>query len=91
MEYIIVSPSVNLQTKTGGYYVARGYIDKYIVRDYIAPIYKDYFGKLGCSQPLTFETIETAQQYIKHNGGLFPNDWKTAIYDPCTNDIICIL
>lgn len=77
MNFIIVSLSVQINPVRGGYY--------------IAPVYKDYFGKLGCSQALCFETLEKARDYINNNGGLIPNDWKIAKYNACTNTIMEVL
>ena len=91
MNFIIVSLSVQINPVRGGYYIARSYMGDFMARDYIAPVYKDYFGKLGCSQALCFETLEKARDYINNNGGLIPNDWKIAKYNAFTNTIMEVL
>lgn len=86
MEFVVVNPSVSSKERRGGYAVARRYIDRYAAIDFIAPVQCDYFNHLGCSQVLTFDTIEHAQRYIEKST-LIPNDWKICKYNATCNTI----
>lgn len=86
MSYVICSNSTG-----GGYYVARSYNyggDKYAARDYIAPLYRDYFGKYTVSCAVEFETVDQARRYLTAHAGLIPDTWHIRKYDPCMNAVL---
>jgi hypothetical protein len=81
MGYVITSNGAK-----PGYIVERSYMG-YKARDYIAPLYYVYGGRLSCSGALTFDTIQAARNYLNGHNGLIPDTWKICEYDPCSNNI----
>lgn len=70
-----------------GYILERSYIGDYKARDYIAPLYPVFGGRLSCSGALIFETIQAARDYLTGHNGVIPDTWKICKYDSCMNTI----
>lgn len=68
-----------------GYYLARSNIDRFTVRDFIAPLYREYGGRLSASQALIFNSKEEAQKYLDRHYGIIPDTWKITKYNVCCN------
>ena len=71
----------------GCYYIARTQIDRFTVRDYIAPMYRCYNGVKNvyqASQALLFDTIDAAKDYIRRST-LIPDDWSVKPYNVTCN------
>ena len=78
--YILTSGTLG-----GGQYLARNGPHDFKCIDYLAPLYREFGGRVVASQALIFDTPAAAQQYQKQNAGLVPDGWCIREYDPCMN------
>lgn len=81
MSYIITSNGY-----APGYNIARAYMGDFKARDFIAPLTRVFGGRLVPSQPLTFDTVEKAKEYLSRQR-LVPDTWKITKYNVCMNAI----
>lgn len=70
-----------------GYNVARRYMGSYMARDYIAPLMRVYGGRLVPTAPLTFDSVEEAENYLQNNKWL-SGAWEIVPFDCCMNCLV---